>query len=45
MSLDLTKIAAQVGAMITGLKDGRAERERRLRYALEKVNNPSTSTL
>ncbi len=40
MSLDLTKIAGQVGAMIAGLRDGRAERERRLRFALETANNP-----
>jgi hypothetical protein len=39
VSLDLTKIAAQVGIMIAGLKDGRAERERRLRFALETANN------
>jgi hypothetical protein len=41
VSLDLTKIAAQVGAMIAGLKDGRAERERRLRFALETAGNPA----
>jgi hypothetical protein len=41
MSLDLTKIAAQVGAMIAGLKDNRAERERRLRFALETLGNPA----
>jgi hypothetical protein len=40
LSLDLTKIAAQVGAMIAGLKDGRAERERRLRFALETIDHP-----
>jgi hypothetical protein len=34
MSLDLTKVAAQVGALIAGLKDNRAVREQRLRFAL-----------
>ena len=41
MSLDLTKVAAQVSAMISGLKDTRAEREKRLRFALETLGNPA----
>jgi hypothetical protein len=41
LSLDLTKIAAQVGAMIAGLKDTRAERERRFRFAMETLGNPA----
>ncbi len=39
MSLDLTKVAGQVIAMIAGLKDGRAERERRLRFALDTLGD------
>ena len=41
MSLDLTKVATQVGAMISGLKDTRAEREKRLQFALETLGNPA----
>jgi hypothetical protein len=41
LSLDLTKVAVQVGAMIAGLKDGRAAGERRLRFALETLGNPA----
>jgi len=41
LSLDLTKVAAQVSAMISGLKDTRAEREKRLRFALETLGNPA----
>jgi hypothetical protein len=41
LSLDLTMIAAQVGAMISRLKDTRAERERRLRFALETLGSPA----
>jgi len=41
LSLDLTKIAAQVGAMISGLKDTRAEREKRLKFALETIGSPA----
>ena len=33
MSLDLTKIASQASNMVAQLKEGRAEREQRLRYA------------
>ncbi len=40
MSLDLTKVAAQVISMISGLKDSRAERENRLRFATETLSNP-----
>ncbi|MGD0794121.1 MAG: DNA double-strand break repair nuclease NurA [Dehalococcoidales bacterium] len=41
MSLDLTKVAAQVGEMIAGLKDSRAERDRRLHFALETLGSPA----
>jgi hypothetical protein len=41
LSLDLTKVAAQVGAMIAGLIDSRAEREKRLKLALETVGGPA----
>jgi hypothetical protein len=41
VSLDLTKVAAQVGAMIAGLGDNRAVRERRLRFALETIGSPA----
>jgi hypothetical protein len=41
MSLDLTKVAAQVGEMIAGLKDSRAERDRRLHFALETLGGPA----
>jgi hypothetical protein len=41
MSLDLTKVTAQVITMIAGLKDSRAERENRLRSALETLNSPT----
>ena len=41
MSLDLTKVAAQVVAMISGLKDTRAEREKRLKFALETIGSPA----
>ena len=39
MSLDLTKVAAQVFAMIAGLKDTRAERDKRLRFALDTLGS------
>jgi hypothetical protein len=39
MSLDLTKVAGQVMAMIAALRDGRAEREKRLRFALDTLGN------
>ncbi|MBN1176959.1 MAG: DNA double-strand break repair nuclease NurA [Dehalococcoidales bacterium] len=41
MSLDLTKVAAQVGAMISGLINSRAEREKRLKFALETIGSPA----
>jgi hypothetical protein len=41
LSLDLTKVAAQVFAMISGLKDSRAEREKRLKFALETIGSPA----
>jgi hypothetical protein len=41
MSLDLTRVAAQVGAMIAGLRDRRADRERRLHFALETFGSPA----
>ena len=41
MSLDLTKVAAQIGAMISGLKDSRAERDKRLQFALKTIGNPA----
>ncbi len=42
MSLDLTKVAAQVGSMISGLKDAREERQRRLRFALDTLGSTTT---
>jgi hypothetical protein len=39
MSLDLTKIASQVGSMVSKLKEGREERQKRLQYALEVVGS------
>ena len=39
MSLDLTKVAGLVIAMIAGLRDGRAEQEKRLRFALDTLGN------
>jgi len=39
MSLDLTKVASQVGGMVTKLKAGVAERQRRLQNALDVVGN------
>jgi hypothetical protein len=41
MSLDLTKVAAQVGEMVAGLKNNRAETERRLHFALETLASPA----
>ncbi|MFC1918198.1 DNA double-strand break repair nuclease NurA [Chloroflexota bacterium] len=41
MSLDLSKVAAQVGGMITRLIDGAAERQQRLRTALDTLSNPA----
>jgi len=39
MSLDLTKVAWQVGGMVARLKAGGEERRRRLNYALEVLHN------
>jgi hypothetical protein len=39
VSLDLTKIAGQVFAMIAALRDGRAEQAKRLRFALDTLNS------
>ncbi|HEY96738.1 MAG TPA: DNA double-strand break repair nuclease NurA [Dehalococcoidia bacterium] len=39
MSLDLTKVASQVIAMISGLKDAREERRQRLQFALDTLND------
>ena len=39
MSLDLTKVAAQVSTMISRLKDAREERQRRLKFALDTLRN------
>jgi len=42
MSLDLTKVASQVGGMVARLKAGGEERQRRLNYALEVLHNRAT---
>jgi hypothetical protein len=39
VSLDLTKVAGQVFAMIAALRDGRAEQAKRLRFALDTLNS------
>ena len=39
MSLDLTQVAAQVIAMIAGLRDRREERQRRLQFALDTLGD------
>jgi GNAT superfamily N-acetyltransferase len=41
MSLDLTKVAAQVGSMVARLKSGGREREERLQNALSVLNDNS----
>jgi len=41
MALDLTKVAGQVAAMVAGLKDNRAERDRRLNFALATLGSPA----
>ena len=41
MSLDLTRVVSQVITMITGLKDGRKERQKRLDFALATIGNPA----
>ena len=40
MSLDLTRVATQVIAMIAGLRDKRAEQEKHLRFALDTIESP-----
>jgi len=42
MSLDLTKVAWQVGGMVARLKAGGEERRRRLNYALDILHNQAT---
>ena len=39
MSLDLTKLAAQVSSMISKLRDNHEERQQRLRFALDTLSN------
>jgi len=39
LSLDLTKVAAQVTGMISRLKDTRQERQKRLQFALDTLRN------
>jgi len=39
LSLDLTKVASQVIAMISGLKDARQEHQQRLRFALDTLSD------
>ncbi len=41
MSLDLTKVAAQVGSMVARLKAGGEERRKRLKYALSTLQDKS----
>ncbi len=41
MSLDLTKVAAQVGSMVAKLKAGGEERRKRLNYALDILHDKS----
>ena len=41
MSLDLTKVASQVGGMVASLKAGTDEREKRLNYALDVLRDKS----
>jgi GNAT superfamily N-acetyltransferase len=41
MSLDLTKVAAQVGSMVARLKAGGEDRQKRLRNALDVLNDKS----
>ena len=42
MSLDLTKVAAQVGSMVAKLKAGGEERRKHLEYALDVLHNRAT---
>ena len=41
MSLDLTRVAAQVSGMIAKLKDTREERQKRLQFALDTLSSRS----
>jgi hypothetical protein len=41
MSLDLTRVAAQVGGMVSQLKAGGIDRQKRLHYALDVLRNES----
>ena len=41
MSLDLTKTAAQIISMITGLKNRRSEQENHLQFALKTIGDPA----
>lgn len=41
MSLDLTKVASQVGGMVATLKAGTDERQKRLNYALDVLRDKS----
>jgi GNAT superfamily N-acetyltransferase len=41
MSLDLTKVVAQVGSMVARLKTGGEERKKRLQYAFDVLNDKS----
>jgi len=42
LSLDLTKVAAQVSGMISRLKDARQERQQHLQFALDTLRNQTT---
>ena len=42
MSLDLTKVASQIGEMVARLKAGGEEKQRRLNYALDVLHNRAT---
>jgi hypothetical protein len=42
LSLDLTKVAVQVSTMISRLKDARDNRQQRLQFALDTLQNPAT---
>ena len=42
MSLDLTKVASQVGSMVARLKADREERQKRLQHALDTLHSQAT---
>ncbi|MFC1955540.1 DNA double-strand break repair nuclease NurA [Chloroflexota bacterium] len=44
MSLDLTRVASQVGKMVAGLKDAGEERRKRLQCALDTLRNQAGDT-